>query len=239
MHRLHSISLVALVVFAAFDAHAITISVAKIDKGTVQVKGRKTAPLALISWEGQPVAQSTKTGGFRFATSVLPQDCVGDLSDGSSTIPVVIQGCGPQGPPGPASLCQPNPCVTPPPEETPTPGAVTVRFEFIASAGIQGFQIRANYPTAKGSFIGTGENVACFDNGSGGIFTKNDDDASGSLMLSVANTSNLSFPFNIECTFTVSGIAFSAGDIDLTVQEVTQNNAQGDTSALTVAISLP
>jgi hypothetical protein len=37
---------------------------------------------------------------------VLPQDCVGDLSDSTATIPVVIEGCGPasqivQGPPGP------------------------------------------------------------------------------------------------------------------------------------------
>ncbi len=94
------------VVLSASSANALTISVAKIDRGAVQLKGRGAAPLALLTWEGQPVAQATKTGGFRFATSVLPQDCVGDLSDGTTTLPVVIEGCGPasqivEGPPGP------------------------------------------------------------------------------------------------------------------------------------------
>lgn len=96
----------AVVVADATPALAITISVAKVDKGAVQVKGRQATPLALLTWEGQPVAQATKNGTFRFATAVLPQDCVGDLSDGTSTVPVVLEGCGPasqivQGPPGP------------------------------------------------------------------------------------------------------------------------------------------
>lgn len=89
-------------------ALALTISVAKIDKGAVQVKGSKATPLALIKWEGQPVAQATSRGAFRFSTSILPQDCVGDLSDGTSTVPVVLEGCaGPKGDPGPQG--QPGP----------------------------------------------------------------------------------------------------------------------------------
>jgi hypothetical protein len=87
-------------------AEAITISVAKIDKGAVQVKGSKAAPLAPITWEGAPITATTNRGAFRFATTILPPDCVGELADGVAAIDVVIEGCGPtpdviQGPPGP------------------------------------------------------------------------------------------------------------------------------------------
>jgi hypothetical protein len=55
----------AIVALTTAPAHGITISVAKIDKGAVQVKGKGAAPLALISWEGQVVAQATTSGKFR------------------------------------------------------------------------------------------------------------------------------------------------------------------------------
>lgn len=102
----HLTPIVAIMIWTASSAHAITISVAKIDRGAVQVKGKGASSLALLQWEGQPVAQATKSGSFRFATSVLPQDCVGDLSDGAASAAVVIAGCGPasqivEGPPGP------------------------------------------------------------------------------------------------------------------------------------------
>jgi hypothetical protein len=55
--RLLRLTGVALLAFAwSPPAHAIKVSVAKIDKGAVQVKGRNAAPLALLSWEGQPIA---------------------------------------------------------------------------------------------------------------------------------------------------------------------------------------
>ena len=105
MHRHYLIPIVAVMVSATSPAHALTISIAKIDKGAVQVKGKGATSLALLQWEGQPIAQATKSGSFRFATSLLPQDCIGDLSDGVTMLPVVIANCGPTnvipGPPGP------------------------------------------------------------------------------------------------------------------------------------------
>ena len=93
-------------ILSALPAHALTISTAKIAKGAVQVKGRDAGPLALLTWDGQPMAQANKAGGFRFATVILPQDCIGDLSEGGQAGRGVIEGCGPaaqivQGPPGP------------------------------------------------------------------------------------------------------------------------------------------
>jgi hypothetical protein len=76
-------------------AQALTVSVAKIDKGAIQIKGKGTAALAPLTWEGQGVAQAQKSGAFRFATTILPQDCIGELSDGTTTVPVVIADCGP------------------------------------------------------------------------------------------------------------------------------------------------
>jgi hypothetical protein len=100
-------------------ADAMTILTAKVDKGAVQVKGGKAQPLALITWEGQAVAQASRNGRFRFATVIIPQHCIGELSDGTEIKPVVIQGCGPVGPPGPPGPpgqncgCGPTPISTP------------------------------------------------------------------------------------------------------------------------------
>lgn len=128
---------------------------------------------------------------------------------------------------------------------TPAPTATTsggnpvtqnVSFALTAASGIQAFQIRAAYDTADGSFTGSAENVSCTATGGGGIFTKNDND-NGQLTLSIANTSNLTFPITIDCTFdATSGIA--ASDITVTVQEVTQNNAPGNAADLTVAVTV-
>ncbi len=121
---------------------------------------------------------------------------------------------------------------------TPGPGATqTVDFDFTAAAAVQGFQIRVAYPTAKGSFTGSADGVACTQTGGGGIFTKNDNDAAGTLTLSVANTSDLTFPVNIECTFDATS-AIATSDLTITVQEVTQNNAPGDIADLTVAATI-
>jgi hypothetical protein len=113
-----------------------------------------------------------------------------------------------------------------------SPSTQNVDFALTAANGIQAFQIRVAYQTADGSFTGTAANVACTTNSSGGIFTKNDNDQ-GQLTLSIANTSNLTFPITINCTFdATSGITSS--DLTVTVQEVTQNNAPGNTADLTV-----
>ena len=127
---------------------------------------------------------------------------------------------------------------------TPAPTATTggnpttqdVSFALSAANGIQAFQIRVAYETADGSFTGSAENVSCTTTSTGGIFTKNDNDQ-GALTLSIANTANLTFPITIDCTFdATSGIA--ASDLTVTVQEVTQNNAPGNTGDLTVAVTV-
>jgi hypothetical protein len=128
---------------------------------------------------------------------------------------------------------------TPAPQATATPDGTTtqtVDFDFTASTGIQAFQIRATYPTANGSFNGSAENVNCTITGGGGIFTKNDNDT-GALTLSVANTANLTFPINIECPFDATS-PIAGTDIVVTVQEVTENNAPGNVADLTVAVTV-
>ncbi len=122
------------------------------------------------------------------------------------------------------------------PTTTATPGGTTttqnVGFNFTAANGIQAFQVRIAYPTANGSFTGSDENVNC-TTASGGIFTKNDNDSAGTLTLSVANTSNLTFPVDVACTFDAT-TPITSSDLTVTVQEVTQNNGPGNTADLTV-----
>lgn len=74
-------------------AEAIDIHKAEIKAGEVVVHGNKASRLATISWEGTLVTQSNNGGAFKFATTDLPLDCVGELSDGVSTIDVVVAGC--------------------------------------------------------------------------------------------------------------------------------------------------
>ena len=129
------------------------------------------------------------------------------------------------------------------PTATATPaGVVTqpVTFDFTASQGIQGFQVTATYPTAKGSFQGSGSSVACtLTGGSSAFFTKNDKD-DGNLVLSVAGAENLTFPISIACQFDATS-TISNSDIALTVDEVTQNNASGNKDALgsTITVAPP
>jgi hypothetical protein len=90
----------ALTVSAA-PADALTVTRASVARGAVQVTGRNAAPKAVITWEGQEVVHATANGAFRFSTPILPPDCTGELSDGIAALTVVVQGCGPQGVPGP------------------------------------------------------------------------------------------------------------------------------------------
>jgi hypothetical protein len=84
-------------------ALAITITTTRIENGAILVRGNDAVPNANIIWEGQVVTQVRGNGRFSFQTGILPQDCVGTLSDGVETVNVVIRSCGPQGPPGPPS----------------------------------------------------------------------------------------------------------------------------------------
>ncbi len=96
-----ALAVIATVSTSAAPAAALTVTGAKIDKGAVQVKGTSAAPNATITWEGQSVARAGGGGRFHFETAILPPDCVSaTLSDGATTIPVVIQFCAAQGPPG-------------------------------------------------------------------------------------------------------------------------------------------
>jgi hypothetical protein len=113
----------------------------------------------------------------------------------------------------------------------------TVTFTIGASAALQAFQIQVSYPVAKGSFVGSADDVSCTSDGAG-IFTKNENDAGGTLVVSNANTSNLTFPVTIRCGFTAVGTVAS-GDFTVQVQEVTQNNAPADPSILSVGVGVP
>lgn len=121
---------------------------------------------------------------------------------------------------------------------TPAPGATqNVTFDFTATEGIQGFQVNVTYPTAKGSFTGSGSGVGCTLTGGGGaIFTKNDKD-DGNLVLSVAAAENLTFPISIACTFDATA-TITSSDLALTVEEVTQNNTSGNKAALGSTITV-
>lgn len=82
-----------LVVATAAPVSALTITNAKIDKGAVQVKGKDAVPSAPITWDGKVVGAASKAGAFRFATTEVPTDCVGDVGDGTSVAAAVVAGC--------------------------------------------------------------------------------------------------------------------------------------------------
>jgi hypothetical protein len=84
---------IGLFVLGVPQAHAITIKEATLSGGMVSVSGSQAAKSAVISWEGLAVTTSTRGGAFTFTTVIIPQDCAGTLSDGTSTIEVPIRGC--------------------------------------------------------------------------------------------------------------------------------------------------
>jgi hypothetical protein len=94
----------ALLVCLAVAAEALTITVARVTSGAVEVTGRGAAPNAPLTWEGVSVGAAARNGTFRFGSTALPLDCIDHLSDGITTTSVAVQGCGPQGPPGPAAV---------------------------------------------------------------------------------------------------------------------------------------
>jgi len=75
-------------------AEAINIDVAEVQNGVAFVQGGKAAANATITWEGGNVTTANKNGGFKFS-GIVPADCVGTLSDGKSTIEVVVLDCTP------------------------------------------------------------------------------------------------------------------------------------------------
>ena len=95
----------------AADA-ALKVTKAELKKGSVSVAGSGAGSSSTITWEGDPVAVASKSGAFKFTTTVipatLPTEClaVGTLGDGVATVEVLISLCstgptGVAGPPGP------------------------------------------------------------------------------------------------------------------------------------------
>src|SRR5215831_10404550 len=76
------------------SAQAINIDVAEVQNDAAVVAGSKAAANATITWEGGNVATANKNGGFKFS-GVVPADYVGTLSDGVSTIEVIVLDCTP------------------------------------------------------------------------------------------------------------------------------------------------
>ena len=83
---------VGMVLVAAAPAHALGAK-ASLAGGVVTVSGSQAAKSAPVSWEGVVVTTANKGGSFAFTTPVLPLDCIGTLTDGTSSIDVRITGC--------------------------------------------------------------------------------------------------------------------------------------------------
>lgn len=142
--------------------------------------------------------------------------------------------------PGGVRTATPTGAATPAPTATGGGGTTnqTVTLTFTSAAQLAGFQIQTTYPTAKGSFEGSADAVNCTKTGGNGIFTKNDIDASGTLRLSLADTSAQTFPISVACVFQATS-AIAASDIVTTVQEVTlPTGATGNVADLTVAVTI-
>ena len=98
----------ALVVVLPTVATALEVRTVGMSGGKILVRGRRAAPLATITWEAQPVTTANGRGGFKFTTTLVPEDCptdclgMGKLSDGTEAIDVLVQFCGETGlPSGP------------------------------------------------------------------------------------------------------------------------------------------
>ena len=115
--------------------------------------------------------------------------------------------------------------------------AITVAFAVSASAPVQGLQVRVTYPVAQGTFVGSGASTSCSSDG-GGFFASNDIDATGTLIFSIVNATDLTFPITVRCGFSAVG-AIAASDFSVQVEEVTQNAVVGDPSVLTIGVDVP
>jgi hypothetical protein len=76
------------------SVNAINITFAEVQNGVAVVKGNKAAKNATIIWENANVAKTNKGGAFSFSAAV-PNDCIGTLSDGVSSIEVAVLDCTP------------------------------------------------------------------------------------------------------------------------------------------------
>ena len=82
------------VIACVSEAEAIDVYFAEVKNGGAFVQGDKAAAYSTITWEGRSMAAANRFGGFRFL-GVVPKSCIGTLSDGTSTIQVVVVDCTP------------------------------------------------------------------------------------------------------------------------------------------------
>ena len=88
-----TLTVTVLLLAGAVPAHALGAK-ASVAGGVVNVSGTQAEKSSPISWEGIVVTSSNKGGSFTFSTAAIPADCVGTLSDGTSTLDVRVEGCG-------------------------------------------------------------------------------------------------------------------------------------------------
>jgi hypothetical protein len=82
------------IIASVSGAEAIDIYFAEVKNGGAFVQGDKAVAYSTITWESQSTAAANRYGGFRFV-GVVPKNCIGTLSDGTSTIQVVVVDCTP------------------------------------------------------------------------------------------------------------------------------------------------
>lgn len=100
--------LFAALTFPSIVCGALIVTDAKVNKGAVEVKGKGAAPFAVITWDDAPAATATKSGAFKFATTLFPADCTGTVKDGTGVAEAVVKFCGPQGADGPIGPAGPS-----------------------------------------------------------------------------------------------------------------------------------
>jgi len=86
---LWAVGMVLLAALTAAAATAIKVKSAQYVFGSAVVQG-KAAPGAAIYWEGGRVSTAGSTGAFAFV-GIMPWDCVGALSDGTTTVNVIVK----------------------------------------------------------------------------------------------------------------------------------------------------
>jgi len=88
-----AVGVISRIVFTSM-AEAITVDIAEVQNGAAFLRGGKAAANATITWEGTTVAMSNSSGSFNFV-GVVPDNCVGTLSDGMTTTQVFVLDCRP------------------------------------------------------------------------------------------------------------------------------------------------
>lgn len=84
----------AAVMLLAGSAPAPSLEVkASLAGGVVSVSGSYAAKSAPIVWEGFVVTEARRNGTFAFKTTIVPMDCIGTVSEGTSSAEVRIEGC--------------------------------------------------------------------------------------------------------------------------------------------------